>query len=227
MDGNRRYAKLRGHKAVWGHWKGATTWLDVIEWWSYFNTNQHHQVNYTTFWALSKENLQRHPEELAGLFAVLTLTFRSIAFTASIHRSGVRVRFIGTNKGLPQHVIDAINLLEKKTESYSHAIMLVAVGYGGRDEVLSAVKDVIDSGEELNKENVSRRTFCSKIAVPPVDLVIRTSESRENRTSGFRLWDTQSTELHFIRDKLWPELNARDYMHAIESFASRERRGGK
>ncbi|KAJ3994425.1 Decaprenyl diphosphate synthase-like protein [Lentinula boryana] len=224
MDGNRRYAKLRGHKAVWGHWKGATTWLNLIDWWSYFNSSEKQEVKYMTLWALSKENLQRNPEELAGLFAVLTVTFRSIAFTASIHRSQIRVRFIGALTGLPQHVLGAINLLERETENYSRAVMLVAVGYGGRDEVLRAVQDVLDSGEDLNEESVSRKTFCSKLSIPPVDLIIRTSESR---TSGFMLWDTQSTELHFLHDKLWPELTARDCIHAIESFASRERRGGK
>ncbi|KAJ3720580.1 Decaprenyl diphosphate synthase-like protein [Lentinula raphanica] len=224
MDGNRRYAKLRGYKAVWGHWKGATTWLNLIEWWSYFNSHKNDEVKYTTFWALSKENLQRSSEELAGLFAVLTVTFRSIAFTASIHRGQVRVRFIGALEGLPQHVCDAIKLLEKETEHYSRAVMLVAVGYGGRDEVLRAVRDVQDSGEVLNEESVSRKTFCSRLSISPVDLIIRTSESR---TSGFMLWDTQSAELHFIQDKLWPELTAYDCLHAVENFASRERRGGK
>lgn len=198
MDGNRRYAKLRGHKAVWGHWKGATTWLNLIDWWSYYlKSNESRQVNYMTMWALSKENLQRSAEELAGLFVVLTATFRSIAFTSSIHRSQIRVRFIGTLADLPQHVLDAIKFLEKETESYSCAIMLVAVGsvyplyisrfffiymkfcrYGGRDEVLRAVREVLESGEELNEDSISRKTFCSKISVPPVDLIIRTSESR-------------------------------------------------
>ncbi|KAE9397021.1 Undecaprenyl diphosphate synthase [Gymnopus androsaceus JB14] len=225
MDGNRRYAKLRGHKAVWGHWKGATTWLNLIDWWSYYlKSNESRQVNYMTMWALSKENLQRSAEELAGLFVVLTATFRSIAFTSSIHRSQIRVRFIGTLADLPQHVLDAIKFLEKETESYSCAIMLVAVGYGGRDEVLRAVREVLESGEELNEDSISRKTFCSKISVPPVDLIIRTSESR---TSGFMLWDTQTTELHFIHNKMWPELTESDCIHALESFASREKRGGK
>ncbi|KAJ7599343.1 Decaprenyl diphosphate synthase-like protein [Mycena floridula] len=226
MDGNRRYARQLGQPVLMGHAKGAQTAANILEWWLRFipNTasNAHPGPQYMTVWAFSAENFKRSEHELEGLFRLMTAEFRSLAFTSIVHLFRIRIRIIGNRTGLPFELLETIEMLEEITSSYDKLFLQIAVGYGGRDEIVQSVKRVLEKGDEVTEKNISAETFCSRVAIPPVELIVRTSE---RRTSGFFLWDTQGAELHFI-NKLWPELNEGDWLDAIASFAKREMRWG-
>ncbi|KAF7334704.1 Alkyl transferase [Mycena venus] len=229
MDGNRRYARQLGQPVLAGHAKGAATASKVLEWWiRHLPPAVNHPSSgfpkYMTCWAFSSENFHRRAAERDGLFALMTDEFKSLAFTSLIHLFRIRVSFIGADRHkFPPELCQAMIFAEEATEKYDSLFLQIAVGYGGREEVVSAVRHLIAEGKEITEHNISEETYCQRRGVPPVNLIIRTSE---RRTSGFFLWDTQTAELHFV-DKLWPQLTELDWLHAIESFTRREIRGGK
>jgi len=108
----------------------------------------------------------------------MAVQFKSLAFSGSVHLFQMRIRVVGSREGLPRELLDAIELLEETTNKYSRLFLQVAVGYGGRDEIVHSVRSVIARGEEVTEDSISQRTFCSQIGVPPVELIVRTSERR-------------------------------------------------
>ncbi|KAF8075737.1 Decaprenyl diphosphate synthase-like protein [Lyophyllum atratum] len=229
MDGNRRYARTMGQSVRVGHQRGALTAVNVLQWWLRFMPNTATYTHpgpgpqYLTLWVFSTENFKRPKEEVDVLFRLMTVHFNSLAFTSSIHLFQIRVRIVGNRERLPRELVDAIELLEDMTRRYSRLFLQIAVGYGGRDEIVHSVRSVIARGVEVTEGSISQGTFCSQMGVPPVELIVRTSE---RRTSGFFLWDTQTAELHFL-DKLWPQLTEGDWLDAIASFSQREMRNGR
>ncbi|KAJ7471897.1 Decaprenyl diphosphate synthase-like protein [Mycena latifolia] len=229
MDGNRRYARQIGEHVLVGHAKGAATASKVLEWWLKYLPNTVNyaaptQPKYLTCWAFSSENFERAENERDGLFALMAAEFKSLAFTSLVHLFRVRVRFIGGERHrFPLELLETMEMVEQITAAYDGQFLQIAVGYGGRQEVVSAVQNLVSQGKEITEQNIGRETYCCQRGVPPVNLIIRTSE---RRTSGFFLWDTQAAELHFI-DKLWPQLTEIDWLHALKSFSKREIRGGK
>ncbi|PPQ81724.1 hypothetical protein CVT25_013448 [Psilocybe cyanescens] len=249
MDGNRRYARNLGKPVLYGHQHGAQTAGNILEWWLRFMPNsamytkQSPGPKYVTVWAFSSENLKRSQEEVDGLFRLMSAEFKSLAYTSIIHLFQIRIRVIGNSlaytsiihlfqirirvignvSGYPRELMESIELLEKSTAMYSRLYLQVAVGYGGRDEIVKSVKNLLAAGKDINEDNISQGTYCAKVGIPPVDLIVRTSE---RRTSGFFLWDTQAAEFYFI-DKLWPQLTESDWLDAVSSFSTREMRGGK
>ncbi|KAJ6589645.1 Decaprenyl diphosphate synthase-like protein [Mycena capillaripes] len=229
MDGNRRYARQLGQPVLAGHARGAATASKVLEWWirhipRTINHASFGLPKYITFWAFSSENFSRGVGEQDGLFTLMAAEFKSLAFTSIVHLFRIRISFIGTHRDqFPPELRQAMALVEEMTFTYDALFLQIAVGYGGREEVVSAVRRLVDEGTEITETNISRETYCNQKGIPPVSLIIRTSE---RRTSGFFLWDTQTAELHFI-DKLWPQLSELDWLHALSSFLTREIRGGK
>ncbi|KAF7328933.1 Alkyl transferase [Mycena venus] len=229
MDGNRRYARQLGQHVLVGHAKGAATASKVLEWWLKYLPNTVSYASpmhprYLTCWAFSSENFERAEEERDGLFAMMAAEFKSLAFTSLVHLFRVRVRFIGGERHrFPLELLETMEMVEEITSTYDGLFLQIAVGYGGRQEVVSAVQNLVSQGKEITERNIGMETYCAQRSIPPVNLIIRTSE---RRTSGFFLWDTQAAELHFI-DKLWPQLTEMDWLHALESFSTREIRGGR
>ncbi|KAJ7207935.1 Decaprenyl diphosphate synthase-like protein [Mycena pura] len=238
MDGNRRYARRAGEHVLVGHAKGAATASNVLEWWLKYLPNtvtvdQDHPTSqtqvgpkYLTYWAFSSENFMRAEEEREGLFALMAAEFKSLAFTSLVHLFRVRVSFIGgasERRRFPLELQETMDMVESITAAYDGLFLQVAVGYGGRQEVVDAARSLVAQGKEITEQNLSTETYCAQLGLPPVNLIIRTSE---RRTSGFFLWDTQGAELHFV-DKLWPQLTERDWLDALRSFSTREIRGGK
>ncbi|KAJ6467727.1 Decaprenyl diphosphate synthase-like protein [Mycena sanguinolenta] len=229
MDGNRRYARQLGQPVLVGHTKGATTASSVLEWWVKYLPNtvdyaSSMQPKYLTCWAFSSENFQRPDEERDGLFALMMAEFKSLAFASLVHLFKVRVRFIGGDRHrFPSELLATMDMVEETTSAYDGLFLQVAVGYGGREEVVSAVQTLVAQGREITEQNIGMETYCVQRGIPPANLIIRTSE---RRTSGFFLWDTQAVELHFI-DKLWPQLTEMDWLQSLESFSTRQIRGGR
>ncbi|KDR79577.1 hypothetical protein GALMADRAFT_1245155 [Galerina marginata CBS 339.88] len=184
MDGNRRYARNLGQPVIVGHQRGAKTAGNILEWWLRFmpNTATYSHPGpgpkYVTVWAFSAENFKRSREELEGLFCLMTAEFKSLAFTSIVHLFQIRVRVIGNKEGLPRELLDSIELLEDSTAMYSRLFLQVAVGYGGRDEIVRSVRKVLASGGEVTEDSISEATFCAQVGVPPVELIVRTSERR-------------------------------------------------
>ncbi|KAJ6582920.1 Decaprenyl diphosphate synthase-like protein [Mycena vulgaris] len=229
MDGNRRYARQLGEHVLFRHAKGAATASKVLEWWLKYTPNTVNyasplQPKYLTYWAFSSENFERSEEERDGLSAMMTAEFKSLAFTSLVHLFRVRIRFIGGERHrFPLELLDTMDMVEQITASYDGLFLQIAVGYGGRQEVVSAVQSLVAQGKEITEQNIGMETYCRERGIPPVSLIIRTSE---RRTSGFFLWDTQTAELHYI-DKLWPQLTEIDWLNTLTSFSVREIRGGK
>ncbi|KDR66702.1 hypothetical protein GALMADRAFT_1359470, partial [Galerina marginata CBS 339.88] len=172
MDGNRRYARSIGQPVIVGHQRGVQTASNIMEWWL------RPGPRYLTVWAFSAENFKRTEEEVNGLFRLMIVQFKSLAFSSGIHLFQIRVRVIGSRERLPRELLDAIDLLEEMTRKYSRLFLQVAVGYGGRNEIVRSVRSVIAKGGEVTEDSIGQETFCSLIDVPPVELIVRTSERR-------------------------------------------------
>lgn len=222
MDGNRRYARSRHASLGVGHAKGALVAVRLIGWWLDFVACKPEGPRVLTLWAFSSDNFKRSHDEVHTLFDLMSAEFGALAFSPVIHLSRMRVRVIGSRAHFPTKLLQAIDLLESSTAAYDALDLQLAVGYGGRDEIVESVKRVLASGVPVTEQAISQQTFCARNGVQPVDLILRTSE---RRTSGFFLWDTQGAELHFVR-KLWPEVDQLDWLRALESFATREQRYG-
>lgn len=219
MDGNRRFAAAQGLDVSKGHAKGRDTAEMLLDWCLEVG------VNILTIYALSTENFSRSPEELEALMDLYDRALRDIAVDERVHRHQIRVRVIGNRSLLPARVQEAIDIAEKATAGYSRYRFNVALAYGGRDEIVEAIRalarEVRDgrlTPEEIDSEAVSRHLYTADL--PDPDLIFRTSG--EERISNFLLWQAAYSELYFS-DVLWPGLTRLDFLRAIRSFQVRRR----
>jgi len=223
MDGNRRFAAAQGLDVSKGHAKGRDTAELLLDWCLEVG------VNILTIYALSTENFSRSSEELEGLMDLYDRALRDIAVDERVHRHQIRVRVIGNRSLLPARVQEAIEIAEKATAGYSRYRLNVALAYGGRDEIVEAIRalarEVRDgrlTPEQIDSEAVSRHLYTADL--PDPDLIFRTSG--EERISNFLLWQAAYSELYFS-DVMWPGLTRLDFLRAIRSFQVRRRRFGE
>jgi tritrans,polycis-undecaprenyl-diphosphate synthase [geranylgeranyl-diphosphate specific] len=223
MDGNRRFASAHGMMAVEGHIKGKDKIEELLDWCLEVG------IRVLTVFALSTENLSRPPEELDALMDLFEQSFRDIATDERVHRYRIRVRSIGDREVLPQRVQDAIAIAESATKDYDNYRYNVALAYGGRDEIVEAIRDLareVRAGrlepEAIDAKMVSSHLYTSDL--PDPDLVLRTSG--EERISNFLLWQSAYSELYFS-DVMWPGLTRLDFLRAIWTFQTRQRRYGR
>jgi len=222
MDGNRRFAGEMGLDVKDGHAKGRDTLEELLNWCLEL------KIRILTVYALSTENFSRSAEELEGLMDLFDRALRDIAVDERVHRHQIRVRVIGNRRALPERVQEAIAIAEKATESYSAYQYNVALAYGGRDEIVQAIraiaKEVRDDGldlEAIDSQAVSRHLYTKDL--PDPDLIFRTSG--EERISNFLLWQSAYAELYFS-DVMWPGLTHLEFLRAIRAFQMRRRRYG-
>jgi len=121
---------------------------------------------------------KRPKEEVDSLFCLMTVHFKSLAFASSVHLFQICVCIIGSRERLPRELLDTVELLEETTRKYSRLFLQVAVGYGGRNEIVCSVRSVMARGAEVTEDSIGQGTFCSQIGVPPVELIVRMSEHR-------------------------------------------------
>ncbi len=222
MDGNRRFAESRGLDVKGGHEKGRDTLEELLDWCLDLG------IRILTVYALSVENLQRSREEVEGLMDLFDRSLREIAVDERVHRHRIRVRVIGNRELLEPRVREAIDIAEKATAQYSDYLYNVALGYGGRDEIVEAIRalarEVRDgkiTPEQIDSGAVSRHLYTADL--PDPDLIFRTSG--EERISNFLLWQSAYSELYFS-DVLWPGLTRLDFLRAIRAYQLRHRRYG-
>lgn len=216
MDGNGRWAQLRGLPRVEGHRVGAERAREVIE------TSSAMGIKCLTLYTFSMENWQRPPSEVTVLMKLLEYYLRKEL--SSLVKQGIVYRAIGELWRLPENIQAIIRETEEQTASNTGMILVTALSYGGRNEIIRGVKKLIASGcspDELDEERFARALDTA--GMPPPDLIIRTSGER--RLSNFLLWQSAYAELYFT-DTLWPDFDREEYRAALLDYQGRERRFG-
>jgi short-chain Z-isoprenyl diphosphate synthase len=228
LDGNRRHGRSLGltdHRAIYR--LGAQKLDDVLDWCAELG------IPAVTLWVFSTDNLQRPPEEVAGIFAAIEAKMAALASDPQIHRRRVRVRAIGELMLVPDSTRAAIEAAERATRAYGAMELNIAVAYGGRQEIVDAVRaalsDMASKGatlseaiERLTLETIAKRLYTA--GLPDPDLIIRTSG--EIRLSGFLLWQSVHSEFYFS-DVTWPAFRRVDFLRAIRAYQGRQRRLGR
>jgi short-chain Z-isoprenyl diphosphate synthase len=228
LDGNRRFARNMGLDSHLGHSLGADKAHEVLGWCLEFG------ISNVTIWVLSTENHQKRSEgEMEHLMKLFEREARNLAADPRIHAHKVRVRAIGQRERFPHNVLAAINDLEAATADYDGMQLNIAVGYGGREEITDAVRELLreaaGAGQDLKQlaDNLVPSQIAAKLytaGVPDPDFVIRTSG--EVRLGGFLLWQAAYSEYYFC-DALWPDFRKIDFLRALRAYQARERRLGQ
>ncbi len=227
MDGNRRFARAAGVDLEAGHDFGATKAREVLDWCLELG------IRHVTLWGFSTENRGRKPEEVAHLHRIFGQQAKELLTDERIHANRVRVRVIGDIEDFPEEAKDALRAMEEATGDYDGMQVNVALGYGGREEIVAAVRNLLaekaaageglaEAAGDLSAEAIGRHLYTA--GSPDPDFVIRTSG--EVRLSGFLLWQSAYSEFYFC-DAFWPEFRRLDFLRAVRSFQARERRFGR
>lgn len=214
MDGNGRWAKKRLLPRSAGHRAGMNRMVALSE--HVFDCG----AEWCTLYALSTENLNRPQEELEGLFGLFREYF--IKNTNTLKKKGIALRVIGNLELLPDDVRKIIQKGEEDTKGGARGTLVLAIAYGARQEILSAVNRAVKEGKEVTEESFS--SLLSTDGIPDPDLLIRTG--KEVRLSNFLLWQSAYTELYFT-EKLFPDFTDKEFDKALDVYANRERRFGK
>jgi tritrans,polycis-undecaprenyl-diphosphate synthase [geranylgeranyl-diphosphate specific] len=222
MDGNRRFSKRLMMKPWKGHEWGAEKLEQLLLW------CQELGVQELTVYAFSVQNFNRPQEEFDMLMKIFHGSAKKMREkVAAGQYQDVRITFIGRLTMFPQNVQDEMYALMRETESKTGFRLNIAMGYGGREEVLDAVKKL---GEQLAAgtlavQDINEEVFSKSLYMDhEPDLVIRTGG--EHRTSNFLMWQSHYSEWVFV-EKLWPEFEKEDFLAAVQSFNNTERRFGK
>lgn len=216
MDGNGRWAAKKFLPKAEGHRQGAEAAKRIIE------ASAEKGIKYLTLYALSSENWLRPEDEVSNIINLLGLYLNKEI--GALHSAGVRLKVIGDlsrlSGSMRQKILDAVIL----TKDNNILTLCIAFGYGGRDEIVSAARRIVEDG--VSADLITEKIFASYLYdsdMPDVDLMIRTSG--EHRISNFLLWQVAYAELHFL-DKYWPDFGPEDLDAAIEDFYSRKRNFG-
>ncbi|MBN8543044.1 MAG: isoprenyl transferase [Alphaproteobacteria bacterium] len=221
MDGNGRWAKQQGIARVRGHKQGAEAIRTLLE---ACKTRPH--IKYITLYAFSTENWNRPKDEVSDLMELLRHYIRHEAKT--MHKEGVRLRFIGDREALSKDIQKELADVEAMTAGNTALTLVIALSYGSRQELANAMKRIgqkIADGslkpDAVTEQMISEHLDTSDI--PDPDLLIRTGG--DERLSNFLLWQSAYTELYFT-EVLWPDFSGAHLDKAIECFSQRERRFG-
>ena len=220
MDGNGRWAKRRGLTRIVGHQKGIESVKDVVK------MSRELGIKWLTLYAFSEENWKRPQYEIKALMNLLTRYLTTEL--KEMLNNGIRLLSIGQTEKLPPEVQRILWQTIEKTAHNKEMNLTLALSYGGRQEIVWAVKNMLKDMEkatlnikQITEERLSRYLYTSNI--PDPDLLIRTSG--EYTISNFLLWQIAYTEI-FISPILWPDFHRERYMEALLDYQKRERRFG-
>jgi undecaprenyl diphosphate synthase len=216
MDGNGRWAKARGLPRLAGHRAGTENLRRILNACVEFN------VKILTIWAFSTENWRRPQEEVRGLMDILEQVIdRELN---ELHKNGVRLRHIGRLEGIAPHLQTKVRHAIELTKGNERLTLNVAFNYGGKAEILDAVKRIVADGvrpDEVDENLFARYLYTAGLRDP--DMIIRTGN--ESRISNFMLWQGAYSEYYFT-PVLWPDFDKEELRKALEDYARRERRFG-
>ena len=215
MDGNRRWARARGLPTLLGHEKGFRKVKEALSWCDEAG------VSHLIVYAFSTENWNRSKEEVSYLMDLVRLLLTEE--TAVLAAEGYRLRCVGDRSRLPRDIVELIETSEASTRSGTRSMLVVALSYGGRAEILHAVRALLkEPPPELSEGVFSQKLWSA--GVPDPDLIVRTGG--EKRLSGFLTWQSVYSEL-FFSDTFWPDFSKEEFRGILSEFAARERRMGK
>ena len=216
MDGNGRWAEKRGLPRLEGHRAGTETTHSII---SYLDKLH---IKYVTLYSFSTENWNRPQKEVSSLLTILEESLGKDTF--ELHQNNVRLRHLGRLERTPKQLKQVINWALKLTKNNNGMNLSFAFDYGGRLEILDAVRTIIAkdiSPNEVDEKLFSRYLYT--VGLPDVDLVIRTGG--ELRLSNFLLWQSAYSEYYFT-EVLWPDFNTEEVEKALRVYSQRQRRFG-
>jgi hypothetical protein len=214
MDGNGRWAKMRGMPRFKGHQEGLKVTKEIVKYCSQIG------IPFVTLYVFSTENKKRSSEEVNFLMGLIKQHLkRELQFYAE---NNIRVLHIGDLSGLPLSVQEEIIAVMEKTKDYTGTSVVLAINYGGKDEIIRSIKNL--DAERLVDMTEDEFSLCLDTKnIPPVDLVIRTGG--EKRLSNFLLWQSAYAELYFS-DVYWPDWKTEYLQLAIDDYMTRNRRFG-
>lgn len=221
MDGNGRWAKKRNLPKIMGHREGVETLKKITK------ASIKMGIKYLTVYAFSSENWQRPREEVRGIFGLLD---RFLDTEINLfNKNKVRLNIIGDRDKIEPRLRKKIEQAERDTLKNDKLVLNIALSYGGRQEILEAVRNLSQDVKKGNikPSEIDERVFSDYLYTrdcPDPDLLIRTSG--EMRVSNFLLWQISYSEI-YVTEKLWPEFQERDLEKAVSEYAKRERRFGK
>ncbi|MBZ0155600.1 MAG: isoprenyl transferase [Alphaproteobacteria bacterium] len=217
MDGNGRWAEMRGLPRFEGHKRGVERVREVIEAVTGIG------VEALSLYAFSIENWMRPEEEVSVIMELLESTLQREFI--NFMREGIRFKIIGNRERLPEHIRGLIELAEKETAGNRNLVFQCALSYGGRDEIIRAVRKAM--AQRTAPEAVTEEYLAGLLdtaGVPDPDLIIRTSG--EQRLSNFLLWQSAYSEFYFT-STLWPDFTKEELLEAVHEYQSRSRRFGR
>lgn len=220
LDGNGRWAKQKHMPRNFGHLKGSKVLENMVD------DAQEIGVKYVTVYVFSTENWNRSRKEVDGLMKILRDYLKTCVEKANRHNRKVLV--IGSRERLDEDILKQVDNLVEQTKNNTGLVFIIALNYGGRDEMIRAmrkmVKDVCDKG--IDPQSIDEKMFSSYLdtaGVPDPDLILRTSG--EKRISNYLLWQCAYSEFDFP-EILWPDFNKKALIEAIERYNKRDRRFG-
>ena len=217
MDGNRRWARKHAFELYRGHDKGAKTFGHLCEW------CLQDKIPYLTVYAFSTENWKRNEREVRHLFSLMEKHF--LEEKDNCVEKGIKIVIIGDKSRFDARAMSVLNTIESATAHCTKLIVQIALSYGGRDEIVRAVKKITQTAPS----NITEETFAQYLdtaGTPDVDLVIRTGGKENMRLSNFLLWQTAYAEL-FFSDLLWPDFSQEEFRAAIAYYRGIKRKLGE
>ncbi|NTV20697.1 MAG: isoprenyl transferase [Chlorobium limicola] len=221
MDGNGRWARLKGKTRIEGHAGGVDSVRDVVEACTQLG------IGYLTLFTFSTENWKRPEKEVSALMQLLIKVLRKE--TRELHDNNIRLNVIGNINLLPEKVSDVLRETMELTKNNSRLVLSIALSYSGKWDILQACRSMafdVQSGH-INPQNIDEQLFESYLStrsLPDPELLIRTSG--EFRISNFMLWQSAYSEIYFT-NTYWPDFRRAQLYDAIRDFQSRERRFGQ
>ena len=213
MDGNRRWAKKKGLPVFAGHVYVVENLLERL-----IEQATKKGIEYITFWAWSTENWKRGEKEVSSILKLFRKALEKKA--GKLIKNGARVRIIGDIESFPEDIQKGLNKMVESSEGNKRINVTFALNYGGREEILRAVKDLKE--KDIGVDEFSKYLYTKDI--PDPEMIIR--PGGEKRLSGFMLWQSEYSELYFT-DVLMPDFDEKEFDRAIEEYKDRQRRFGK
>ena len=223
MDGNRRWAKSHALELYRGHDTGSRVFGHLCEWCLI------EKIPFLTVYAFSTENWKRHEREVKHLFGLMEKYF--LEEKENCVQKGIKIVIIGDRSRFDKRALSVIEGIEQATATCTKLVVQIALSYGGRDEIIRAVKKIaaLSKDGHLNPDSITEEYFATKldtIGTPDVDLVIRTGGAENRRNSNFLPWQTVYAEWYYS-DLLWPDFSQEEFKVAVKYFRGIKRKMGE
>ena len=220
MDGNGRWARLRGKRRAFGHEAGVLKAKEIVE------NSVRLEIEALTLYAFSSENWKRPTKEINGLMRLFEQAIKK--YTSLLIENNVRFKQVGNRDILPKSLIRKMEQMEVITSENKGLKLTLAIAYGSRQDIVKGILKIIDDVDDgrINKNQIDELTLSNRLSfsdLPDLDLIIRTSG--ETRVSNFMLWEMAYSEILFT-ETLWPSFEDQEFFEILESYSQSERRFG-